>query len=68
MTTNCTIGKVKLKNGLEVIPFPQSKNNYSRIDLGWGEVVFRAYDGKRLKVSDINYMCDAAKHINMDDS
>lgn len=60
------IGKIKFKSGGEIKVLPQSRNNYNRICLGWGEVVFRAYDNKKLTTSDIHYMADAAKKINME--
>lgn len=59
------IGKIKFKSGGEVKILPTSNHNYTRIDLGWGEVVCRLYDDKPISAADLHYMLDAAKDINM---
>lgn len=65
--TGCRIGKVRFKNGTELRVFPAERSNVSRVDLGWGEVVFRAYDADKLVARDLTYMCDAAKLIVLED-
>lgn len=55
------IKSVKFKNGGSVTALPVSNRNYKRLDFGWGEVVFRVYDNKELRLSDIYYMADIAK-------
>lgn len=60
------ISKVTLKNGNTIQSLPKSNANFKRFDFGWGEIVFRAYDNKDLKISDIYYMCDMAKQAASD--
>ncbi len=63
--SNLRIRSVKFKNGGEIRMMPAERGNFSRVNLGWGEVVFRAYDGEELKRRDLAYMCDCAKHVVM---
>lgn len=63
--SGCKIGKVTFKNGTTLQVFPYERRNIAHIDLGWGEVRLRSYDDKHMTLSDINYMLDAAKQINM---
>lgn len=57
------IKRIKFKDGRELTVFPFKNGNLSRVDLGWGEVTFRAYDAKPLVARDLTYMCDAAKYL-----
>ena len=64
--SGCRIGKVTFKNGTTLHVFPFERRNLTHIDLGWGEVRLRCYDDKRMTLSDIHYMLDAAKKTNME--
>ena len=59
------IRSVKFKNGGEIRVLPAYHCNFKRIDLGWGEVVCRDYDNKSMSRADVNYILEAAKHVNM---
>jgi hypothetical protein len=55
------IRSVKFKNGGSISVLPQVRSNYTRVDLEWGEVTFRTYDGKNLTVADCTYMAELSK-------
>lgn len=56
------IRSIKFKNGGEIRLLPIENSNFLRVDLGWGEVVFRCYDNEKIARRDALYMCEAAKH------
>lgn len=60
------ISKVTFKNGNAIHALPQGRDNFIRVDFGWGEVVYRAHDGKRLTIADCYYMADESKQVLQD--
>lgn len=56
--TGCRIGKVTFKDK-KIVPIPSSGHAVYVIDLGWGEVVFRCYDGAPIKIETLVYMLRA---------
>lgn len=66
MKYGCRISKVRLKSGGATVSIiPESNHNFSRIDMGWGELVFRAYDGQEVTSESMVYMLEIAKNMIM---
>jgi len=61
--TNCRIKNVRFKKGGSLTVIPPSNHNVTKVGFGWGEVTFRAFDGKKLTIADCSYMADMAKHL-----
>lgn len=67
-TSTPRIKSVKFKNGGFLKALPVERSNYRRVDFGWGEVVYRAYDGKKLTIADCYYMADESKRLLQDEN
>ena len=66
--SGCRITKVKFKNGgmVHVLPTPQRAQTV--LNFGWGEVIFRTFDGEQPRLRDIYYMADLAKKLAYDNA
>ena len=64
MDYGCRIGKVKMKSGgAPVSIVPQSNYNFTRVCMGWAELVFRPYDDQEVTAETLVYMLECAKHM-----
>lgn len=56
--TGCRIGKIKFK-GDNIVLCPSSTHSVCKLDIGWGEVSFRCYDGEPITNETLVYMLRA---------
>lgn len=63
-STGCRIGKVTPKNKT-ILGVVKNTDAVRRINLGWGEVTIRCYDGKPITNETVCYVADIVKHVTM---